>query len=310
MSIGSGQTGLNEQAGLNAQTGLNEQNTLNRQIESQQPNRARDGGHKIAVLSDTHSLLRAEVREILQGCEAILHAGDIASREVYEEICGIAPAYFVRGNADREWAEKIPSELDVELCGYHFYMVHNKKHMRQDLSGVDFVIYGHSHKYEERCGDGVVYLNPGSCGPRRFTQPVTMAVLQLEESPRTYSIHRIDFTASPTKGKAANMDAAKANVTGPDMAEMETAGMEIAEMDMAEMETAGKLQVAMLSHSQDMDRLIRAIIKDMHANRAVDKIAARNKVPVDFVNQILQIYTTHPGIDVDGIMNRMDIWGK
>ncbi|WP_081828234.1 metallophosphoesterase family protein [Oribacterium sp. FC2011] len=63
-------------------------------------------------------------------------------------------------------------EQEIELEGYCFYMVHNIKHIREDLSGIDFVVYGHSHKYENRQKDGITYLNPGSCGPRRFTQPV------------------------------------------------------------------------------------------------------------------------------------------
>ncbi len=254
--------------------------------------------HRIAILSDTHSLLRPEVREVLQSCEVILHGGDIASRKTFEEIRAIAPAYFVRGNTDEEWiaalngedtigggdnaqadgaddiAEQLPMERDLELYGFHFYMTHKKKDIRQDLSGVDVVIYGHSHKYAENTEGGTLYLNPGSCGPRRFTQPITMAVMTVDEKEHTYTIERIDLQPEPKSGDK--------NLTG-----------------------AGDQ-----GGSRDMDKLIRAIMKDMKANRTVDKIAVRNKVSVDFVNQILQIYTTHPGIDVDGILNRMDILGK
>ena len=217
---------------------------MNEPAELQKPDISKDGRHRIAVLSDTHSRLREEVRELLRGCDAILHTGDIASREVYEEIGRIAPAYFVRGNADKEWAEGIPEELDVELYGYHFYMVHNKKHIRHELDGVDFVIYGHSHKYEERCEDGVMYLNPGSCGPRRFTQLVTMAVLQIEERQRAYSVHRIDFTDLTRKGKAgavgenaASADAARMDVAEPDMAKANMAELDEAKPAAAELES-------------------------------------------------------------------------
>lgn len=261
--------------------------------------------HRIAILSDTHSLLRPEIKEILQSCEVILHGGDIASRKTFEEIRAIAPAYFVRGNADEEWvaaaddmAEQLPIERDVELYGFHFYMTHKKKDIRQNLDVVDVVIYGHSHKYTQSIEHlhiiehshtiehahtierlhstekDILYLNPGSCGPRRFTQPITMAVMTVDEKEHTYTIERIDLQPEPKSGDK--------NLTG-----------------------AGDQ-----GGSRDMDKLIRAIMKDMKANRTVDKIAVRNKVSVDFVNQILQIYTTHPGIDVDGILNRMDILGK
>lgn len=253
--------------------------------------------HRIAILADTHSLLRPEIREVLQGCEVILHAGDIASRETYDEIGKIAPAYFVQGNADEKWTAgtlpqeeradeaegriQLPTELDVELFGFHFYMIHKKKEMRTDLTGVDIALYGHSHKYEEVRRDGILYLNPGSCGPRRFTQPITMAVMTIDEEKHTYEIERIDCRAeSKTGGKSTTLDS---NIMGIDSAAVNT---------------------------RDMDKLIRSIVKDMRANRTVDKIAERNMVSVDFVNQILQIYTTHPGIDVEGIMNRMDIWGR
>ena len=134
---------------------------------------------KIAIISDTHSLLRPEVEEVIKGCDHILHGGDIASKETYDRISEMAPAFFVRENADKEWAEDVPKEADIEIAGYHFYMVHNIKHARKDLSGVDFLVYGHSHKYENRKDGDITYLNPGSCGPRRFTQPVTMMIMTM-----------------------------------------------------------------------------------------------------------------------------------
>ena len=105
---------------------------------------------KIAIISDTHSLLRDEVTEKIKDCDIILHGGDIASKETVEAIEKLGRAYFVRGNADKDWAEGIPYEQEVEICGYRFYMVHKKSDIRKDLSGIDFVIYGHSHKYEQK----------------------------------------------------------------------------------------------------------------------------------------------------------------
>lgn len=147
---------------------------------------------RIAVISDTHGLLRPEVAEILKTCDAVIHGGDINSPGILEEIRRINPSlHVVRGNNDKEWAEKLPKELSFSLFGKSFYMVHNKKHIPKDLEKKDFVIYGHSHKYEAYVQEGVQYLNPGSCGPRRFHQPVTMAVLIIEAE--SFHIEKMDI---------------------------------------------------------------------------------------------------------------------
>lgn len=137
---------------------------------------------RIGVLSDTHGKLREEVAEILRECDVILHAGDINTPKVMESLQAIAPLYIVRGNADKEWAEEIPEMLSEEICGLQVFMVHNKKQIPKDTGDYDLVVFGHSHKYEERKEGNCLYLNPGSCGPRRFSQPVTIAVLEVEEA--------------------------------------------------------------------------------------------------------------------------------
>ena len=134
---------------------------------------------KLAILSDTHGLLRPEVAELLKTADAILHGGDINKPGIVEQLEQYAPLYVVRGNNDKEWAEQIPHDLTITLGGVTFYMVHNKKEVPADLTGIDAVVFGHSHKYllEER--DGVLWLNPGSCGPRRFHQEITMMMAEL-----------------------------------------------------------------------------------------------------------------------------------
>lgn len=136
---------------------------------------------RIGVLSDTHGRIREEVTQILRSCDVIFHAGDINTLKVLERLREIAPVYAVRGNADKEWAEALPETLAEELFGLRIFMVHNKKDMPRETEGYDLMIYGHSHKYEERQEGSCFYLNPGSCGPRRFSLPVTMAVLEVEE---------------------------------------------------------------------------------------------------------------------------------
>ena len=135
---------------------------------------------KLAILSDTHGLLRPEVAEHLKTADAILHGGDVNKPGIVDQLERYAPLYVVRGNNDKEWAEQIPHDLTVTLGGVTFYLVHNKKEVPADLTGVDAVVFGHSHKYllEER--DGVLWLNPGSCGPRRFHQEITMMMAEVE----------------------------------------------------------------------------------------------------------------------------------
>ena len=136
---------------------------------------------KLAILSDTHGLLRPEVVEHLKTADAILHGGDIHKPGIVDELRQYAPLYVVRGNNDRGWAENIPHDLTVTLDGVTFCMVHNKRELPADLSGVDVVVFGHSHKYVQEEKDGILWLNPGSCGPRRFHQEITMMVAELAD---------------------------------------------------------------------------------------------------------------------------------
>ena len=129
---------------------------------------------KLAILSDTHGLLRPEVVEQLKTADAILHGGDINRQSIVDQLRQYAPLYVVRGNNDKEWAEHLPHHLTVTLEGVTFCMVHNKKELPPELSGVDVVVFGHSHKYVQEEKDGLLWLNPGSCGPRRFHQEITM----------------------------------------------------------------------------------------------------------------------------------------
>lgn len=136
---------------------------------------------RIAILSDTHGLLRPEVVEYLKTADVILHGGDINKQSIVDELRQYAPLYIVRGNNDKEWAQDIPHDLTLTLGGMTFVMVHNKKEV-PDLTGADVVVFGHSHKYLQEEKDGVLWLNPGSCGPRRFHQEITMMMAELTGS--------------------------------------------------------------------------------------------------------------------------------
>jgi uncharacterized protein len=136
----------------------------------------------IGVISDTHGLLRPEALAALKKSELIIHAGDIGKQEVLSSLESIAPVLAIRGNNDREgWAKKIPDILDLRVNGIGLYVIHNVNELEMDpaANGFHAVISGHSHKPSLRNSEGVVFLNPGSAGPRRFKLPVAVARLMI-----------------------------------------------------------------------------------------------------------------------------------
>lgn len=146
---------------------------------------------RLGIISDTHDLLRPEVLSALTGVDAILHAGDISSQKVLDQLQSIAPVYAVRGNADKEWAEALLEFLDFQLAGLHICITHKKKDLPKDLSLYDLVVIGHSHQYSEKREGKTLILNPGSCGPRRFHQKITMALAKVENG--QIEVTRIDI---------------------------------------------------------------------------------------------------------------------
>ena len=134
---------------------------------------------RIAVISDTHGLLRPEVIQIVADCDAIIHGGDINNQQILDQLSALAQLYVVRGNNDKEWAEHLPESITVQIEDCAIFVVHNKKFIPSELHGIDAVIFGHSHKYAEQMIDGRLWLNPGSCGKRRFDQEITLAVLTI-----------------------------------------------------------------------------------------------------------------------------------
>jgi putative phosphoesterase len=139
---------------------------------------------KIGVVSDTHGLLRPEVAAALEGVEMILHLGDVGKPAVLEGLARIAPVTAVRGNVDREGAcGELPETEVVLVGGRYVYMLHNLETLHLDPAAGKFgaVLFGHSHVPNFYRRKGVLYFNPGSCGPRRFRLPVTLGLLTVSE---------------------------------------------------------------------------------------------------------------------------------
>ena len=139
----------------------------------------------IGVISDTHGLLRPETLEAIAGCEQIIHAGDVGKEEVLTALRQIAPVTAVRGNVDHgPWAEKLPEEVRLHVSGVTILVLHDSQALNVDpvASGLGVVISGHSHQPSIERQNGVLYLNPGSAGKRRFSLPVTLAKLEIGQA--------------------------------------------------------------------------------------------------------------------------------
>ena len=135
---------------------------------------------KIGVISDTHDLLREEVKINLKGCDAILHAGDHCNNIVRSQLQKIAPVYSVLGNCDYLLSQELSEDLMIELDHVKIYMIHDAERIWRDISDRDIIITGHTHKYMCYENNGRTYLNPGSCGPKSFRGGVTMAYLETD----------------------------------------------------------------------------------------------------------------------------------
>ena len=138
---------------------------------------------KIGLISDTHGLVRPEALQALAGVDRIIHAGDVGGANVIEALSGIAPVDVVRGNNDKDpWGAKLPAWLALEFEGVGIHVLHDVNEMDIDAAAAGFqvVIAGHSHKPVVAERDGVLFVNPGSAGPRRFSLPVTVGHLVIE----------------------------------------------------------------------------------------------------------------------------------
>ena len=138
----------------------------------------------IGVISDTHGLLRPEAIEALGGSKYIIHAGDVGSPEILEQLSAIAPVTAVRGNVDKgPWACKLPDIEVLEAGGVSIYVLHDlaRLHLNPRAAGFKVVVSGHSHVPQQETRDGVLYFNPGSAGPRRFKLPVSVGKLVVED---------------------------------------------------------------------------------------------------------------------------------
>ena len=181
-----------------------------------------------------------------------------------------APLYVVRGNNDRDWAEQIPYTLDFTLEGVRFFMTHKKTDIPGRIADYDVIVYGHSHRFAMEQIGGTLFLNPGSCGPRRFRQNITMAILRIENG-QILSADRIDLPdyipAADSRSRTAKEKEIPADIR---------------------------------------DRIEKAV-RMIKKGKSVTEIAVRLRLDHDLAENICRMYLTHPGVDIDGIMRRLGL---
>jgi putative phosphoesterase len=149
----------------------------------------------IGVLSDTHGRMRETLLEKLAGCELIIHAGDIGNEEVLNRLRNIGEVIAVKGNVDQGlWTAGLKDAEHIDFHEHHIFVIHNLDELKRHPlpAKLDVLIYGHSHTPSTQCKDGVLYLNPGSAGPKRFNLPTSIATLRLVDGQFTPEIVFID----------------------------------------------------------------------------------------------------------------------
>jgi uncharacterized protein len=154
---------------------------------------------RVGLISDTHGLLRPEASAFLRGCDHIVHGGDVGDPEVLRELAAIAPTTAVRGNNDKGgWARSLSETELVQLGEVFVYVIHDlaELDLEPQASGVAVVVSGHSHKPVIQKSNGVLYINPGSAGPRRFKSPIAIGELRITGKSVTPRIIELDVNAT------------------------------------------------------------------------------------------------------------------
>lgn len=160
---------------------------------------------RIGLISDTHGLLRPQALDFLRGCDAIVHGGDIGHEQILEALAALAPVTAVRGNNDTaEWAQRLRETETLCVGGVSLHAIHDLMQLNMDPAaiGVRVVVSGHSHKPLVQARGGVLYINPGSAGRRRFTLPIAAGELVIDGAALSARVVRLEDGAFPTLASA------------------------------------------------------------------------------------------------------------
>lgn len=266
---------------------------------------------RAAVISDTHGLLRPEVERILQSCDVVIHAGDFDNQMVFHKLKIKRPLYAVRGNNDNGWAEQLPLNRRFKLGNFRILLVHDQADIPQDTKDIDVVIFGHSHMHTQEKKNGQLWLNPGSCGYRRFTLPLSLAVLTLDENVceiETFFLveegERIalqkktsSFLKSEHPGKTDGAGEKAAEKSAEQSEKVETSGIR---KGLRERLSEGKRQ-------KDQLFIIARIMRLMKRGESVEWVAKNLNLEEAVVENIFRICITHPQADAHQILDKMEV---
>lgn len=284
---------------------------------------------RAAVISDTHGLLRPEVERILQTCDVVIHAGDFDNQMIFHKLNISWPLYAVRGNNDGSWADQLPLIRKFALGGVRFLMVHDRSDLSKDLGDAQIIIFGHSHMPHCRKQDGRLWLNPGSCGYRRFTLPLSLNVLTLnsegciietfwlKENGDKLEIQKetsrftecVNHALMETKkSRDDTIDATKEDgrrkirETGGRAGVCQKLGEAINRKRKEYTDNAqGK------AYAQDQLFLVAKIMRLMKRGQPVDWVAGNLQVDPGFVETVYRICVTHPGVNAHQILDKMEV---
>ncbi len=264
---------------------------------------------RIAVISDTHDVLREEVLKQIRMADVVIHAGDVSSSDIVEQIRvnlqKNAGFYLVRGNADGAWAKTIPETLKLTLEQVHLFVVHDRK-KTVIPKNCDIVISGHTHRFQAETVDGRLFLNPGGCGRRRFRLELTMAVLYIEG--KTWRVEKIALEESAKQ----SVETGKENLANAAVGIAEDITASAGEKECtpaATADTSGResaIDPLELS-SGELLHLIEQILRGMKRGKSIPRIAGELNLEPSFVDEICRIYVTHPGVTANGIMDKLEV---
>lgn len=232
---------------------------------------------RAAVISDTHGLLRPEVEQVIGTCDVVIHAGDFDHQMLYHKLAVRQPLYAVRGNNDGNWAATLPLVKRFTLGGVKFIMAHERSDIPMVLDKERVVIFGHSHMFYQQTEEGRLWLNPGSCGHKRFTLPLSLAVMTIQD--QRIQVEPVWLEEGQGMGNAFRpVGSGESLETGP-----------------------GK------DGRRDELFLIARIMRLMRRGETISWVARNVKSDPGFVETVYRICVTHPGADARQILDKLEV---
>ncbi|MCI8949201.1 MAG: metallophosphoesterase family protein [Lachnospiraceae bacterium] len=256
---------------------------------------------RAAIISDTHGLLRPEAKQVIETCDVIIHAGDFDNQMLYHKLNIGQPLYAVRGNNDGNWAAQLPLVKRFLLGGISFIMAHDRSDLPLSLGKEQVVIFGHSHMYYQKMEDGRLWLNPGSCGYKRFTLPLSLAVMTIQDGrfqAEPVWLEEVYGKASPYPWGENERFTGKAGNIGLETGETNP-------LDSQQEESQNRIKTK--QQERDQLFLIAKIIRFMKRGETVNWVADNLKAEPAFVETIYRISVTHPGADAHKILDKLEV---